>query len=87
MLQMLVESLGALLIGAACLLWGYRVFLLLLIGGFFADVWLDAHGSELMAAISWFWSIAWVARLGIVYQVRSNRVYRWPIEYSVESWI
>ncbi len=34
-------------------------------------------------ADSWFWSIAWVviAALGIFYQVRSNRVFRWQKEY------
>lgn len=39
-------------------------------------------------ADSWFWSIAWVlvAALGIFYQVRSNRVYRWQKEYYVEGW-
>ncbi|GIK72546.1 MAG: hypothetical protein BroJett021_15340 [Chloroflexota bacterium] len=39
-------------------------------------------------ADSWFWSIAWavIAALGIFYQVRSNRVYRWQKEYYVESW-
>jgi len=39
-------------------------------------------------ADSWFWSIAWVvvAALGILYQVRSNRVFRWQKEYYVEGW-
>jgi hypothetical protein len=39
-------------------------------------------------ADSWFWSIAWVliAALGIFYQVRSNRVYRWQKEYYVQGW-
>ncbi len=213
MFQMLFGALFALLVGAAFLLWGYRIFLVLLpIWGFFAGFWLGAHGatmlfgegflatttgwivgfvvgvvlalfsylfyalgvaiiagvvgyaigSGMMAAMgltagwvlfivgvsvaimvilltlvlnlqkyviialtaigganaillgvllllnrvsltglrgagnaiqpvladSWFWSIVWVvvALLGIFYQVRSNRVYRWQKEYYIESW-
>jgi hypothetical protein len=49
MFQMLFGSIFALLVGAAFLLWGYRIFLVLLpIWGFFAGFWLGAHGITML---------------------------------------
>lgn len=49
MLQMLVGAIFALLMGVAFLLWGYRIFLVLLpVWGFFAGFWLGAHGVTML---------------------------------------
>jgi len=59
----------------------------------FNQVSLDAvqsAGSAIQPVIqqSWFWGLVWlaIAIVGVVYQIRSNRVYVFDDTYYIESW-
>jgi len=58
MLGTIFVVLFAALIGIAALLWGYRIFLVLLpIWGFFAGLWLSVTGTTILLGESFLWTV------------------------------
>ncbi len=58
MLGTIFVVLFAALIGIAALLWGYRIFLVLLpIWGFFAGLWLGVTGITILLGDTFFWTV------------------------------
>jgi hypothetical protein len=56
----------AALLGAAALLWGYRLFLVLLpIWGFFAGLWLGVTGTTMLLGDGFFWTVSGIM-IGVI---------------------
>ncbi|MFN2177344.1 MAG: hypothetical protein ACK2U3_15470 [Anaerolineales bacterium] len=56
----------AALLGAAALLWGYRLFLVLLpIWGFFAGLWLGVTGTTMLLGDGFFWTVSGII-IGVI---------------------
>ena len=57
----------AALVGIAALLWGYRIFLVLLpIWGFFAGVWLGVTGTTMVLGESFLWTVTGLI-IGVIF--------------------
>jgi hypothetical protein len=66
MLTTIFIVLLAALIGVAALIWGYRIFLVLLpIWGFFAGLWLGVTGTTMLLGDSFFWTLSGII-IGVV---------------------
>jgi hypothetical protein len=66
MLTTIFIVLLAALIGVAALIWGYRIFLVLLpIWGFFAGLWLGVTGTTMLLGDSFFWTVSGII-IGVV---------------------
>ena len=66
MLPNILIIMFAVLIGAAALLWGYRLFLVLLpIWGFFAGLWLGVTGTTILLGDGFFWTVSGIV-IGVV---------------------
>lgn len=79
MLGTIFVVLLAALMGVAALLWGYRIFLVLLpIWGFFAGLWLGVTGTTMLLGDGFFWTVTGLiigVLLGLVAAVLSYIFY------------